>query len=166
MNLSGINYESIVDGPGVRLVLYVSGCRHNCEGCHNPSTFSFTAGKECTQDVKDSIIRYVRDHGYISGITFSGGDPLYSANDVESLILDIRQEFPAISIWLYTGFTFEQAMAQPKTRRVLNQCDVMVDGEYIQDERDISLSFRGSRNQRIIDVKQSLATGNVVEVEL
>lgn len=166
MNLSGINYESIVDGPGVRLVLYISGCRHNCEGCHNPSTFSFSAGKEYTQELHDEIIRYLRDHDYISGITLSGGDPMYSASDVEKLILDIRQEFPAISIWVYSGFTYEQSMAQPDMRRVLNQCDVLVDGMFMQNQRDITLPFRGSSNQRIIDVPASLSTGRAIELEV
>ena len=166
MNLSGINYESIVDGPGVRLVLYVSGCRHYCEGCHNPSTFSFTTGKEYTQEVHDEVIEYLRNHDYISGVTLSGGDPMYSASDVEKLILDIRQEFPAISIWLYSGFTFEQAMTQPEMRRVLNQCNVMVDGVFLQEERDVTLPFRGSRNQRLIDVEASIIAGEAVELEL
>lgn len=164
MNIAGINYESIVDGPGVRIVIYVSGCDHNCSGCHNPAAFNFSAGRECTASMVNEIMAYIREHPYLHGITLSGGDPMYSATEVDVLLSELRQEFPGLSVWLYSGFTYEEIDQCVPMRSVLAKCDVLVDGEFVLSERDISLPYRGSRNQRIIDVSASLKAGEVVEI--
>lgn len=164
MKISGINYESIVDGPGVRLVVYVSGCKHHCEGCHNPSTFDFNSGIDFTPEVQDQLINYLTEHSYISGLTISGGDPMYNGAQVAQFIYFVKKYKPDISVWLYTGFKWEEIINHPEMRHLAIKCDIIVDGPFVLDERDISVAFRGSRNQRIIDVQQSLATGKVIEL--
>lgn len=159
--LSGVHYESLADGIGIRIVLFVSGCKHNCPGCHSPKTHSFTNGKECTDEVintiKEEIVKRKR---MTYGITISGGDPFYSPMKVIQLIqqLEIEKE----NIWMWTGFTFEELIKDPERLALLQYANVLVDGPYIESERDLTTRFRGSKNQRILNVSQSLMTGTPV----
>lgn len=164
MYLCGINFESLVDGEGVRAVLFISGCLHNCPYCHSPQTHSFTYGKEVNQELIDQINNEMTKRPYISGITLSGGDCMYSP--VETLKLIKRIKIPHNNIWCYTGFTFEEIINDKNQFQLLRHIDVLVDGLFEYSKRDISLAFRGSSNQRIIDVKQSLKQGKVVNYEL
>lgn len=164
MYLCGINFESLVDGEGVRAVLFISGCLHNCPYCHSPQTHSFTYGKEVDQELIDQINNEMIKRPYISGITLSGGDCMYSP--VEILKLIKKLDIPHNNIWCYTGFTYEQIISNKNQYKLLKYIDVLVDGEFEYSKRDISLAFRGSSNQRIIDVKQSLKKGEVVLYEL
>lgn len=161
-NLSGITYESTVDGDGVRVALFFSGCRHNCVGCHNPQTHNFNTGIPFTEDIQDNIIRYVREHPYVKGITLTGGDPMFSALRIIPFVVKFRRTFPHLDVWVYSGFTYEELWKDYRTSALLMLCDVLVDGPFLQRLKDSSLAFRGSSNQRIIDVQKSVVRGSVV----
>ena len=164
MYVAGINFESVADGDGVRVVVYVSGCKHGCKGCHNPSSHSFTAGQPFTPELQDEMISYIENTPFVSGLTLSGGDPVYSATEVKEFLQLLKTRIPTISVWMYTGFTYEEIFINPEQSSLLTYCDVIVDGEFILEQRDMTLCYRGSRNQRIIDVKASLESGKVVEL--
>ncbi len=165
MNIAGINYESINDGEGVRTVIYVSGCSHRCPNCHNPETHDVKYGVEFTSELQNEIIENIKKRPFVSGVTLSGGDPLHYNNviDVYNLIIKIKDEFPNKNIWLYTGYTWNQIFYPIVTdnfdlerdrildyrKRVVEMCDVLVDGRYIDKFRDITLKWRGSSNQKV-----------------
>ena len=169
MNYSLIKWRDIADGPGIRVSLFVSGCRHHCKGCFNAETWSFDAGNPYTQAVQELILKGM-EKSYILGLTLLGGEPFEPENQPEVLALckAVREKFPDKSIWCYSGYTLETDMLAGKlgpkdtTLELLRQLDVLVDGEFHLDEKDPSLRFRGSKNQRIIDVKQTLKTGTTV----
>lgn len=146
---------TIVDGPGLRTSIYLAGCLHACPGCHNEATWSFDAGHNLS--IKE-IEEHVRDNDF--DVTFSGGDPMYQPEALVEACEAVRGL--GKNIWCYTGFTFEQVLASPAMRRVLEVIDVLVDGPFINELRDTSLRFRGSANQRIIDVRASLEAGEIV----
>lgn len=151
MNYSGITDCSIVDGNGFRVVLFVSGCCHNCPGCHNPDTHDYNYGKPFTQEVIDRILKLL-DRPYISGLTISGGDPLDPKNrsEVLKLIQLVKEKYPNKTIWVYTGYIYEEIYQECD----LSKIDVLVDGPFILDKADPSLKFRGSSNQRILDINE------------
>lgn len=176
MNYHNISYPDQNNGDGLRVVLWLSGCSHHCKRCQNPQTWDTNSGIPFNEEAKAELFKEL-EHDYISGITFSGGDPLHKNNLIEGLDLinEIRTTFPNKTIWLYTGFTFEQIMKYEYGNSYINnfntdalrqiivsKCDVLVDGRYIDELRDISLHWRGSSNQRVIDVKQSLEKGEIV----
>ena len=163
MYLCGVNFESMVDGEGVRAVLFISGCLHNCPYCHSPQTHSFTYGVEVNQELIDDINAEITKRPYISGITLSGGDCMYSP--VETLKLIKKINIPHNNIWCYTGFTFEQLIKNNNQLQLLKHINVLVDGRFEYSKRDITLAFKGSSNQRIIDVKQSLKQGEIILYE-
>lgn len=143
-----------VDGPGLRTSIYLAGCRHRCPGCHNPGTWAFDAGEDMTVE---AIMRRVRDNE--QDVTISGGDPVYSAEALLPLLQQIKAE--GYNIWLYTGFTYEELIEDPARRQLLDYIDVLVDGPYIEALRDTTLLFRGSSNQRLINIPATLAAGTV-----
>lgn len=163
MNYHNITHDDLKNGDGLRVVLWVSGCEHHCPECQNPQTWSYDSGIEFDDNAKEEVLNELRKD-YISGITFSGGDPLspYNVVPVYDLILTIRQLFPQKSIWIYTGYTFEELLKIHYSRKILENIDVLVDGEYKKDLRDIQLKWRGSSNQRVIDVPKSLISEKVV----
>lgn len=165
MNISGINFESVVDGEGVRVVVYVSGCLHNCKGCHNPTSHSFTAGQAFTADLQDEIVSYIKKTPFISGLTLSGGDPMYSAAEITPFIEHLKSELKNISVWIYSGFTFEQICEDGEMFHLLKLCDVLVDGEFVLEQRDTTLAYKGSRNQRIVDIQKSISKNQVITKE-
>ena len=144
--------DTTADGPGWRTSVYAAGCRHACEGCHNPETWPATAGEELPVD--EVFQRLKATEG---DITFSGGDPLYQAPAFTELARRIKQELHR-NIWCYTGFEYEAVVADPQMSRILPYIDVLVDGPFILTQRDTNLLFRGSSNQRLIDVPASLAS--------
>lgn len=162
MNISGINFESVVDGEGVRIVVFVSGCLHNCKGCHNPTSHSFKAGRPFTEELQDEIIDYINKTPFISGATISGGDPMYSAKAVAAFVRRLKTEVKDISLWIYSGFRYENILQNSEMLDLLKLCDVLVDGEFILEQRDMTLSYKGSRNQRIIDIQKSLTQNEIV----
>ena len=143
----------MVDGPGFRTAIYCAGCRHQCPGCHNPQSWDFSGGRPATTD---ELMRIIEADPYTRGVTFTGGDPMYQPEGFAELADTIRQRTPQKDIWCYTGFTFEQLITNPRQRALLEQIDVLVDGPFLREQRDETLLFRGSRNQRIIDVQASL----------
>lgn len=162
-----INDHDIANGTGVRVSLFVSGCRHHCPGCFNKETWNFEYGKPYTEETQKHILKLL-EPDYISGITVLGGEPLEPENihEVGNLLESVYKTFGfKKNTWLYTGFDFEmcmKALNDPAVERCICNCDVVVDGPFIEAEKDITLKFRGSRNQRIIDVQKSLETGGVV----
>ena len=153
MRYHNITKDDMLNGDGLRVVLWVSGCSHCCKGCQNPITWDVNGGVVFDESAKQEIFDQL-DKPYISGITFSGGDPLHSANrmDVRTLMAEIREKYPDKTIWLYTGDVWENVMHYPMMRYV----DVLVDGEFMIEKRDIKLMWKGSSNQRVIDVQKSL----------
>ena len=149
----------IVDGNGIRVSLFVSGCSHHCKGCHNPESWDAFNGKEFTEETVEKLLTLL-DRDYVDGITITGGDPLMLGNryEVTKLCKLLKEKFPNKSIWLYTGYEFEEIEAL----EVLQYIDVLVDGPFKLDLRDISLAFKGSSNQRVIDVQKTLKNGNIV----
>lgn len=167
MNYSGIKHFDIADGPGTRTALFVSGCRHHCRGCFNESTWAFDAGEPYTQATEDELVQSLEPR-YVAGLTVLGGEPLEPENQpiVLALLRRVREERPGKSVWLYTGFVWEDLVGAGRTCRartealpeILHLLDVLVDGPFVLSQKDISLRFRGSANQRLIDVPATLAS--------
>lgn len=161
MRISGIVKDSIVDGPGLRLVIFFQGCKHNCKGCHNPDTHDPQGGYE------ESIIKVldmIKEDPLIEGITLSGGDPLEQPVSCYNLCRRIKEFNPDLSIWLYTGYTYEyiQGSYNEDWDKLLQCIDVLVDGPFVELLKSYDLHFRGSSNQRLIDVKASKDKEHVV----
>lgn len=154
MRYHNITKDDMLNGDGLRVVLWVSGCDHCCEECQNPMTWDPNGGIPFDEKAKQEIFEQL-EKPYISGITFSGGDPLHSANrmDVRSFIEEVKRKYPEKTIWLYTGALWEEIMNFPCMKNV----DVLVDGEFFLKEADKKLRWKGSKNQRVIDVQESLA---------
>lgn len=177
MNYHNITYPDQNNGDGLRACLWLSGCNHHCHNCQNPQTWNPESGILFDKEAKEELFNELSKN-YISGITFTGGDPLHENNldEVLKLTEEIRLSFPEKTIWLYTGYTWEQIMNpivtddfNPKRDKVLEtrkqiikNCDVLVDGRYIDELRDISLPWVGSSNQRVIDVKKTLEQKKMV----
>lgn len=159
MRYLNITKDDMLNGDGLRVVLWVAGCDHCCKDCQNPITWDPNGGLEFDQAAKDELFESL-SKDYISGITFSGGDPLFYGNreEVTSLAAEIRQKFPDKTIWMYTGFVYETIADLP----VLEDVDVLVDGEFIVEQKDTQLYWRGSKNQRVIDVPASKKQGKVI----
>lgn len=159
MRYHNITKDDMLNGDGLRVVLWVAGCTHCCQDCQNPVTWDIRGGIPFDQAAKEEVfIELEKD--YISGLTLSGGDPLHPANrqDVAELVGEIRAKYPEKTIWLYTGFVWEVIGALP----LMEQIDVVVDGEFDRTLLDVQLKWKGSSNQRVIDVKRTLAEGKVV----
>lgn len=150
--------DTIVDGPGLRTSIYCAGCVNRCFGCHNPQSWDINHG---TMTDVDEIFETICQYDF-NNITFTGGDPMYQALAFAELAKKIKAE-TSKNIWCYTGYTFEQILESPEKRELLNYVDVLVDGKFDIAQRDENLLFRGSRNQRLIDVQASLQQGKVVE---
>lgn len=168
MNYSGIKTFSIENGTGVRVSLFVSGCRHHCNGCFNEETWDFNHGDLFTKAVEDQIIEAMKPD-YMAGITLLGGDPAEPENQAALLPLlrRIRQELPEKTVWMYTGYVLEDFRPGHRancevTEEFLRCCDVVVDGPFIMDKKNLSIKFRGSENQRIIDMNRTIEAGAVV----
>ena len=160
MNYANIKFYDIADGPGVRVSLFVSGCTHHCKGCFNPETWDFSYGQAFTADVQEQILQALA-LPYISGLTLLGGEPMEPANQqVLALFLKrVRETCPDKTIWCYTGYTYPDDFQDGKrahgeaTAAMLASIDTLVDGEFKEDLKDITLKFRGSKNQRILQLK-------------
>ena len=171
MNYGEIKKVDIANGTGVRVSLFVSGCTHHCKGCFNPDTWNFNFGKEYTKETEDSIIEALTPD-YIEGLSLLGGEPFEPQNQptLVGLLKRIESELPNKNIWCYTGYLFEELSGQKESRaftditlEMLSMIDVLVDGEFVENLKDISLKFRGSSNQRIIDIKESLKSNTIIE---
>lgn len=159
MRYHNITKDDMLNGDGLRVVLWVSGCSHGCKGCHNPVTWDPEDGLVFDEKAKQEIFKELaRD--YVSGITFSGGDPLHPANilEITELAKEIRAEFPEKTIWLYTGYLWEEM----EHLEIAKYIDVIVDGKFEMDKKDNQLHWKGSSNQRVIDVKETMKKGEIV----
>lgn len=158
LRIAGIVDESIVDGPSIRMTIFVQGCPHHCNGCHNAHTWDFDGGHEMSTD---DIIAKALKNPLIKGITLSGGEPFCQARALTEVARAVKEK--GLNVFAYSGYTFEELLngfdKHPEWRDLLEQCDYLVDGKFIQAEKSLALRFRGSRNQRILDVKKSLQSG-------
>ena len=169
MNYATLKRHDIANGPGVRVSLFVSGCRHHCRGCFNPETWDFNYGKPFTGEVLDKLLRAC-NHDFIEGLSVLGGEPFEPSNQeaLLPLIRRVRRELPGKSIWMFTGFTYDRDLIPGGCRyttvtdEILDSIDVLVDGRFVLEEKDIALHFRGSRNQRILDMKETRRRGEIV----
>lgn len=169
MNYGEIKYCDIANGEGVRVSLFVSGCTHHCKGCFNSETWDFSYGKEFNSDAEDKIIGML-NNDFINGLSLLGGEPFEPENQkaLVPFLERVKNAYPDKDIWCYTGYTLEtELLAESRARceyteKMLSFIDILVDGEFVESLKDISLSFRGSSNQRIIDLKKTLASGKVV----
>ena len=152
MKYIGINYESIVDGKGIRTTIFFSGCTHRCKGCHNKESWDFKAGYDFTEEVLTNIKEQL-NQPYMAGITVSGGDLLCNSDEeVEKVLISLRNILrPDQNLWLYTGYEYEEI----RKKKYMKYIDVLVDGKFVGDLYDPELNFRGSSNQRIIDVNKT-----------
>ena len=154
MRVLGYLPNSIVDGVGIRQVFFLAGCPHHCNGCHNPESWNPNGGEHYSErEVIEKILESPYD------VTFSGGDPLFQLTELSIVLRHIR---PTKNVWVYTGYTWEEIMANSALRSVLHDIDVLVDGRYEEDKRNLELRFKGSENQRIIDVQKSLEANEIV----
>lgn len=161
VRIAGIAHESVVDGPGIRTTVFFQGCLHACPGCHNPQTWRLDGGREYQVD---ELLNQLKLTPLISGVTFSGGEPFLQAKAAAALGAAIKKR--GLNLWVYSGFVWEDLLAkvdQPGYRKLIGLADVIVDGPYRQEERRLSVPFRGSSNQRLILVKEALETGKIVE---
>ena len=182
INYHNITHDDMNNGDGLRVVLWLSGCSHHCHYCQNPQTWNPDSGIPFDESARQEIINEL-SKDYISGITFSGGDPLHENNldEVLKLVQEIRNSYPDKSIWLYTGFEWDDIMCSfaglqadnivldekntetwEKRRKIISLCDVLVDGKYIDEQKDLTLKWCGSKNQHVINVKQSLTQNKII----
>ena len=163
IRLAGVIRESIVDGPGLRFVVFVQGCPHHCPGCHNPQSHDFSGGYDCDWE---KILAEIKKNPLLDGVTLSGGEPLCQAEALLPLAKAVRAL--GLNIFIYTGDTLEHLLAQndPQIMALLAQGDFLVDGPYIESQRDLTLLFRGSQNQRILDLPASLSKKEPVLSEI
>lgn len=170
MYYGNIKSYDIADGPGVRVSLFVSGCRHHCKGCFNAETWNFEYGQPYTKETEDEIIRML-EPAYIQGLTVLGGEPFEPENqpEVVKLLKRVKETYPTKDIWCYSGYLYDVDMQQggkvytEVTEEMLSYIDVLVDGEFVEDLKDITLLFRGSRNQRLIMLKDGKDVGRYGE---
>ena len=167
LRIAGITKGSVVDGPGLRTVIFVQGCPHNCPGCHNTDTHDPEGGYAADVDeIFSDIAADASKNKLIRGVTFSGGEPLCQSLQLAALAAKIKDAGLNLNIITYTGYTFEElfckAKSQPSIKALLEYTDILIDGRYSEKERDLFLAYRGSRNQRLIDVRASLEAGRAV----
>ena len=168
MNYGAIKKCDIANGVGVRTVLFVSGCTHHCKGCFQPETWNFDYGERYTKETEDEIIESLRPD-YVDGITLLGGEPFEPENQRElvKLLRRIKKELPQKTVWSFSGFTYEELTGDSRavcevTNEMLSMLNVLVDGEFVEAKRNISLRFRGSENQRLIDMNKTRKEGKIV----
>lgn len=163
MNYAALKKFDIANGPGVRVSLFVSGCRHRCKNCFNSEAWDFSYGNPFTSDVENEILTEL-GKDYIMGLSLLGGEPFEPENRaaLTDLLEKAKQKYPEKQVWCYTGFQFEELLKQETAKEMLKYIDVLVDGKFVEELKSADLIFRGSSNQRIIDVKKSLEAGGVV----
>lgn len=167
MNYGNIKFLDIADGPGIRTSLFVSGCNHHCKGCFQPETWDFSFGKEFTSETEQTIIDSLRP-AHVNGLTVLGGEPFEPQNQrvLVGFLKRVREIYPDLSIWTYSGFTWEELKGKVPARcrcevtdEMLSYIDILVDGRFVESKRNLSLMFRGSENQRVLDLRKSEAEG-------
>ena len=161
MRYGQLRKYDIANGDGIRTTLFVTGCTHGCFNCFNEEYQSFAAGELWTDEAEDTLLSYLQDE-QVAGLTLLGGEPFQNREGLIPVLRHVREIVPEKSIWVYSGYTWEELIADALSLEMLQLCDILVDGPYVDALRDPVLAFRGSSNQRIIDIKKSLAHGQVV----
>lgn len=169
MKYASIKYCDIANGLGCRTVLFVSGCRNHCKGCFQPETWSFDYGEEFTEKVEREILESLKP-AHVQGLTLLGGDPFEEENQKELLpfVRKVKEEFPDKDIWAYTGYVYDEELLvggrkhTEYTDQLLSMIDILVDGPFVEELKDITLKFKGSSNQRVIDLRKTMDTGRIV----
>lgn len=172
MNYADIKKYDVANGPGVRISLFVSGCSHFCKGCFNEIAWDYNYGKEFTDDTINEIVEFL-DNPHIAGLTILGGEPMDPKNQdaLVPLVKKVKELYPDKTIWCFTGYLFDKDLLEnmykenPSTKELLSRFDVMVDGEFVEELKNLNLKFKGSSNQRTIDVHASLKEGKVVLID-
>ena len=161
IRIAGIMRESIVDGPGIRFAIFCQGCPHDCPGCHNPETHDFAGGYDCSID---KLLEEIDKDPMLAGVTFSGGEPMCQPVAFAALAKAVKER--GLSITIYSGYTLEQllrmAVEDKNIEDLLRMCDLLIDGPFVQSKRDLTLRFRGSSNQRLIDMQKTWKEGRIV----
>lgn len=147
MNIAGIDYESVKEADGMSCVIYCSGCYHSCEGCHSPQTHDFNYGIKIDEGLISTINKEIDKRPYLNALVLCGGDPMYSAKELIDIIPQLH--IPNDNLWCYSGFTFEEIQQDEDMSKLLDMCNVLIDGKFVLEKRDITLQFRGSSNQHI-----------------
>ena len=163
MNYHKIAYDDQLNGEGLRVTLFVSGCSHHCDGCHNPQTWNSKSGKLFNEEAKQDLFKFA-SKDYISGITLSGGDPLYCNNiyEIFDLLVEFKEKFPDKNIWLYTGYTYEEIIKNKSLMMIMKYVDVLVDGKFVKELADFNYKWAGSINQRVIDMQESIKQNKLI----
>lgn len=166
MNYSDIKYYDTQNGKKIRHSLFVSGCSHHCKGCFNADTWDFNYGDPFTEDKQFEFLNQFKlddnDNREIDGVSILGGEPLDSTKGVFNLLTEFKDLFPTKTVWLWSGYTFEEILSDTSKLELLKLCDILVDGRFVEAKKDLNLKFRGSSNQRIIDVQKSLNQNKVI----
>ena len=173
MKYADIKTADVANGKGVRVSLFVSGCNHHCKGCFNSQAWDFNYGKDFTENEIEQILEEL-NHSYVAGLSILGGEPLEHVNQqgLLPLVKKVKEKFPEKNIWCYTGYTFDKDVTKnmfenwPETRELMKYIDVIVDGKFEEENNDLNLKFRGSSNQRIIDVPSSLKVHKVIPYDV
>ena len=173
MNFCNIKPLDIANGCGIRVSLFVSGCTHHCKGCFQPETWDFSYGEEFTKEIENKILEHL-NKPQIKGLTVLGGEPFEPENQkcLTPFLKRVKSEFPKKDIWCYTGYLFDKELLKPSRARcdftddMLSYIDVLVDGRFVESKKNLMLKFRGSENQRIIDVKKSIESGKILEYDI
>ena len=164
IRMAGVIQESIVDGPGLRFVVFAQGCPHGCPGCHNPATHDFQGGTDCSLE---KILAAIDQNPLLDGVTFSGGEPMSQPEAFYNLAEAIKER--GLNLIIYTGYTYEELQklgeSRPAVRKLLELTDLLIDGRFVLEQRDLSLLFRGSRNQRVIDMNRTRESGKLTLAE-
>lgn len=164
MNYSGIKYSDMINGKGIRVSLFVSGCSHRCKGCFNRDTWDPTYGNLFTEKEEEEIFEYFSKYDVIlRGLSLLGGDPTYHKNvgELISFVKKFKEKFPKKDVWIWSGFTWEQLVADKNRFELIALCDVLIDGKFVLEQKDVNLKWRGSSNQRVIDIPKSISDGKI-----
>lgn len=165
MHYSTIMYTDMINGEGIRVSIFVSGCEHKCKGCFNEKTWDAQFGEEFTEEIEDKIIDYfTKYNNSLRGLSFLGGDPTYRDN-IQPLIKFIKKfksKFPNKDIWIWSGYKWEMILRTPSVLELIKLCDVIIDGRFVLEQKDLNLKWRGSSNQRVINIKKSLESNSII----
>ena len=168
MNYSGIKHYDIANGPGVGLSLFVSGCRHHCPSCFNQATWDFNNGERYTKETEESIVQFYKDNPEVKTFSLLGGEPFQQGSDMKllfDLVIRLKNETQCNTFWVWSGSTFEELIKSKENTKLLSLFDVLIDGPFVESKKDFRLFWRGSTNQRLIDVNKSLEIGKTVELK-
>jgi len=167
MNYAKISFNDTVNGEGLRVTLWCQGCTHKCEGCHNQQLWSFNEGKYFSRQDGIKIIDYIKEHDdFIQGLSLLGGEPMDNAKDLIKFIKEFKKELPNKDIWVWSGYTFEEIVKDDNKLELLKLCDVLIDGKFIKELKNSKLKFKGSGNQRTINIQESFGKDVIILLDL